>query len=213
MTWIWPVSFSVLEHLHGFSWLPNFFFKLKLFHFKAQFCPFVVDFSRSKLQYLFPLVEIINREPKFKIPRTPKRSSSFFSSIPKKIVVMACASLLSPSPLKTPKFTQNNSSSKISNTSGLWPERRKRSTSRKGMTTKIASSSSDGEVEEKPDFNPFGFVTDNPSSRNAIQLPESPAEDGNVGQMLYVMHRLSLFPLEVGFCENFKWKPIYSLKS
>lgn len=35
-------------------------------------------------------------------------------------------------------------------------------------------------------FNPFGFVTDNPSSRSAIQLPESPAEDGNVGQMLYV---------------------------
>lgn len=44
----------------------------------------------------------------------------------------------------------------------------------------------DGEVkEEKSAFNPFGFVTDNPSSRNAIQLPESPAEDGNVGQMLY----------------------------
>lgn len=36
-----------------------------------------------------------------------------------------------------------------------------------------------------PGFNPFGFVTDNPSSRTAIQLPESPAEDGNVGQMLY----------------------------
>ncbi|KAF5466791.1 hypothetical protein F2P56_016687 [Juglans regia] len=34
-------------------------------------------------------------------------------------------------------------------------------------------------------FNPFGFVTDNPSSRSAIQLPESPAEDGNVGQMIY----------------------------
>ncbi|GAV75451.1 Abhydrolase_6 domain-containing protein, partial [Cephalotus follicularis] len=34
-------------------------------------------------------------------------------------------------------------------------------------------------------FNPFGFVTDNPSSRSAIQLPETPAEDGNVGQMLY----------------------------
>ncbi|KAF3774098.1 Haloalkane dehalogenase [Nymphaea thermarum] len=34
-------------------------------------------------------------------------------------------------------------------------------------------------------FSPFNFVTDNPSSRGAIQLPESPAEDGNVGQMLY----------------------------
>lgn len=40
--------------------------------------------------------------------------------------------------------------------------------------------------DDAPAFNPFGFVTDNPSSRSAIQLPESPAEDGNVGQMLYV---------------------------
>ncbi|MQL81750.1 hypothetical protein Taro_014214 [Colocasia esculenta] len=53
------------------------------------------------------------------------------------------------------------------------------------------SASSDGgdsegaEDKDKPEFNPFGFVTDNPSSRSAIQLPESPAEDGNVGQMLY----------------------------
>lgn len=39
--------------------------------------------------------------------------------------------------------------------------------------------------DDAPAFNPFGFVTDNPSSRSAIQLPESPAEDGNVGQMLY----------------------------
>ncbi|KAB1218729.1 Haloalkane dehalogenase [Morella rubra] len=38
---------------------------------------------------------------------------------------------------------------------------------------------------DTPAFNPFGFVTDNPSSRSAIQLPESPAEDGNVGQMIY----------------------------
>lgn len=35
-------------------------------------------------------------------------------------------------------------------------------------------------------FKPFGFVNDNPSSRSAIQLPASPAEDGNVGEMLYV---------------------------
>ncbi|EPS67727.1 hypothetical protein M569_07047, partial [Genlisea aurea] len=41
------------------------------------------------------------------------------------------------------------------------------------------------EEDDKPSFNPFGFVTDNPSSRSAIQLPEVPAEDGNVGQMLY----------------------------
>ncbi|XP_010500850.1 PREDICTED: uncharacterized protein LOC109124422 [Camelina sativa] len=44
---------------------------------------------------------------------------------------------------------------------------------------------SGGGDDEDPSFNPFGFVTDNPSSRSAIQLPESPAEDGNVGQMLY----------------------------
>ncbi|KAK4395355.1 Haloalkane dehalogenase [Sesamum angolense] len=51
----------------------------------------------------------------------------------------------------------------------------------------IAKASEDD--DDKPAFNPFGFVTDNPSSRSAIQLPESPAEDGNVGQMLYVILR------------------------
>ncbi|GLU22047.1 hypothetical protein SLE2022_381470 [Rubroshorea leprosula] len=39
--------------------------------------------------------------------------------------------------------------------------------------------------QEDKGYTPFGFVTDNPSSRSAIQLPETPAEDGNVGQMLY----------------------------
>jgi hypothetical protein len=39
---------------------------------------------------------------------------------------------------------------------------------------------------------PFGFVTDSPSSRSAIQLQAVPAEDGNVGQMLYVMPQASL---------------------
>ena len=43
---------------------------------------------------------------------------------------------------------------------------------------------------DSPGFNPFGFVTDNPSSRSAIQLPESPAEAGNVGQMLNVSSAL-----------------------
>ncbi|KAL6134288.1 hypothetical protein ACLB2K_066520 [Fragaria x ananassa] len=38
--------------------------------------------------------------------------------------------------------------------------------------------------QDSPAFNPFGFVTDNPSSRTAIQLPDTPADDGNVGQML-----------------------------
>lgn len=51
----------------------------------------------------------------------------------------------------------------------------------------VAKSGGDDDDDDKttPSFNPFGFVTDNPSSRSAIQLPESPAEDGNVGQMLY----------------------------
>ncbi|KAJ1273030.1 hypothetical protein BS78_06G249100 [Paspalum vaginatum] len=53
-------------------------------------------------------------------------------------------------------------------------------------TSKDGSGTAEGEKEEdEPAFNPFGFVTDNPSSRSAIQLPAVPAEDGNVGQMLY----------------------------
>ncbi|XP_028556827.1 uncharacterized protein LOC110114351 isoform X2 [Dendrobium catenatum] len=55
----------------------------------------------------------------------------------------------------------------------------------------VAAYNSDGNGDLEGDkkqssFRPFGFVTDNPSSRSAIQLPESPAEDGNVGQMLYM---------------------------
>ncbi|KAK3011472.1 hypothetical protein RJ639_012770 [Escallonia herrerae] len=63
---------------------------------------------------------------------------------------------------------------------------RSRSRSRSSRATRVviakASEKDDGDTQA---FNPFGFVTDNPSSRSAIQLPESPAEDGNVGQMLY----------------------------
>ncbi|KAG2569244.1 hypothetical protein PVAP13_7NG376800 [Panicum virgatum] len=62
----------------------------------------------------------------------------------------------------------------------------------RGRYAIVAASGKDGsgtaeEEKEKdePGFNPFGFVTDNPSSRSAIQLPAVPAEDGNVGQMLY----------------------------
>uniref|UniRef100_A0A5B6YTR6 AB hydrolase-1 domain-containing protein n=1 Tax=Davidia involucrata TaxID=16924 RepID=A0A5B6YTR6_DAVIN len=59
---------------------------------------------------------------------------------------------------------------------------------RRRRTTTIAAKASEkeeGKSDDTPAFNPFGFVTDNPSSRSAIQLPESPAEDGNVGEMLY----------------------------
>ncbi|KAF7019123.1 hypothetical protein CFC21_032329 [Triticum aestivum] len=65
-------------------------------------------------------------------------------------------------------------------------------TRRRGVRAIVAASSGSkdekaeaGEEEGDPAFNPFGFVTDNPSSRSAIQLPASPAQDGNVGQMLY----------------------------
>lgn len=64
------------------------------------------------------------------------------------------------------------------------------------MAVVASGGGGDGEVEAKekpPAFNPFGFVTDNPSSRSAIQLPESPAEEGNVGQMLYVSSPSSKF--------------------
>ncbi|KAF3450907.1 hypothetical protein FNV43_RR06996 [Rhamnella rubrinervis] len=55
------------------------------------------------------------------------------------------------------------------------------------LSTVVAKATADDEDSDSdsPAFNPFGFVTDNPSSRSAIQLPENPAEDGNVGQMLY----------------------------
>eukprot|EP00252_Welwitschia_mirabilis_P020964 TRINITY_DN5253_c0_g1_i1.p1 TRINITY_DN5253_c0_g1~~TRINITY_DN5253_c0_g1_i1.p1 ORF type:complete len:391 (-),score=54.34 TRINITY_DN5253_c0_g1_i1:159-1331(-) len=39
--------------------------------------------------------------------------------------------------------------------------------------------------ESEDSFNPLSFVTDNPSSKEAIQLPAVPAEDGNVGEMIY----------------------------
>ncbi|KAJ0785284.1 putative haloalkane dehalogenase [Helianthus annuus] len=57
-------------------------------------------------------------------------------------------------------------------------------TRRLSLTRKFVPKASEKD-DDTPSFNPFGFVTDNPSSRNAIQLPEAPAEDGNVGQMLY----------------------------
>lgn len=57
---------------------------------------------------------------------------------------------------------------------------------RRRERTVIANASEEKDGKDSPAFNPFGFVTDNPSSKGAIQLPESPAEDGNVGQMLYV---------------------------
>lgn len=72
----------------------------------------------------------------------------------------------------------------------LWTTTRKRKpVSRRIVSTKA----SENDDDDKPGFNPFGFVTDNPSSRSAIQLPEVPAEDGNVGQMLYVSNPIIFF--------------------
>ncbi|CAL5327630.1 unnamed protein product [Camellia sinensis] len=112
---------------------------------------------------------------------------------------MACTLL---SPLNLPTSSSSSSSSSIKHctiktktittttitaaataaNSRCWRRR-----SRKTATTVIAKASEKdgGEGDDSPAFNPFGFVTNNPSSKSAIQLPESPAEDGNVGQMLY----------------------------
>ncbi|XP_034696097.1 cis-3-alkyl-4-alkyloxetan-2-one decarboxylase isoform X1 [Vitis riparia] len=67
-------------------------------------------------------------------------------------------------------------------TSVCWRSGGRRS---RGRTVIANATEKEEEGKDSPAFNPFGFVTDNPSSRSAIQLPESPAEDGNVGQMLY----------------------------
>lgn len=46
------------------------------------------------------------------------------------------------------------------------------------------ASSSDESSKSEGSKGLFSFVTDNPSSRSAIQLPNTPAEDGNLGQMI-----------------------------
>ncbi|XP_021639713.2 uncharacterized protein LOC110634871 [Hevea brasiliensis] len=100
---------------------------------------------------------------KIKAPRRNKRTQAD---------QMAWALL---SPLPPPLAT---CAAKISNTNHL-----RRATKIIANATNCEGSKDKGK-DDAPAFNPFGFVTDNPSSRSAIQLPESPAEDGNVGQML-----------------------------
>ncbi|KAL5176535.1 hypothetical protein HKD37_08G022462 [Glycine soja] len=83
----------------------------------------------------------------------------------------------------------------ISSTTYCCRRRRTSSTTRRVVTVKANSTKKDeSKDKDAPAFNPFGFVTDNPSSRSAIQLPENPAEDGNVGQMLYVLIFISFPP-------------------
>nr|GME16079.1 haloalkane dehalogenase [Ipomoea batatas] len=87
-------------------------------------------------------------------------------------------SFLSPSTSPHAFFASSSSSSTYSTANNI----KLFAKSRRALTFVAKASGND---DDEPAFNPFGFVTDNPSSRNAIQLPESPAEDGNVGQMLY----------------------------
>ncbi|OWM81849.1 hypothetical protein CDL15_Pgr007887 [Punica granatum] len=90
---------------------------------------------------------------------------------------MPASSLFLSSPLH---HSFRSSSHNMRNNSGQWLVSR-----RARISTVRSSDEKDGKDTDSPAFNPFGFVTDNPSSRSAIQLPENPAEDGNVGQMLY----------------------------
>lgn len=83
---------------------------------------------------------------------------------------MATNLLLTPQPLAFSKFSVSTKKVAINS---------------QRATRFVAKASGGEEKNDEKGFTPFGFVTDNPSSRSAIQLPESPAEDGNVGQMLY----------------------------
>ncbi|KAI5074595.1 hypothetical protein GOP47_0010556 [Adiantum capillus-veneris] len=47
-----------------------------------------------------------------------------------------------------------------------------------------ASAASEDSSKSESSKSLFNFVTDNPSSRSAIQLPSTPAQDGNLGQMI-----------------------------
>ncbi|WRX27356.1 Alpha/beta hydrolase fold-1 - like 10 [Theobroma cacao] len=87
---------------------------------------------------------------------------------------MAGTLLLSPQPLTLPNFSVSTKKPLINS---------QRAT--KLVTRASATEKNDDKSNDDKGFIPFGFVTDNPSSRSAIQLPETPAQDGNVGQMLY----------------------------
>lgn len=57
---------------------------------------------------------------------------------------------------------------------------------KKNLSHAVVAAADSGEKKDEVEntFSPFRFVTDNPSSRGAIQLPDLPANDGNVGQMI-----------------------------
>ncbi|PON90065.1 Epoxide hydrolase-like [Trema orientale] len=105
---------------------------------------------------------------------------------------MAAAWALLPPPLNSPSYSPipTRPTNPKPNSHLLSTNRTKSSKCRRPTVpiTRATASQNDKDKDEDSEstaFNPFGFVTDNPSSRSAIQLPESPAEAGNVGQMLY----------------------------
>jgi hypothetical protein len=55
---------------------------------------------------------------------------------------------------------------------------------RRGGCTVVAAVNEGGEEKAARKKGLFSFVTDNESSRGAIQLPNTPAQDGNLGQMI-----------------------------
>ncbi|MCO5588404.1 hypothetical protein L7F22_042360 [Adiantum nelumboides] len=55
---------------------------------------------------------------------------------------------------------------------------------RQRLVLSRASASSEDSSKSESNKGLFSFVTDNPSSRSAIQLPNAPAQDGNLGQMI-----------------------------
>ncbi|KAE9616115.1 hypothetical protein Lal_00017377 [Lupinus albus] len=68
------------------------------------------------------------------------------------------------------------------------------------VVTVRASSTEESEDNDKdnPSFNPFGLVTDNPSSHSVIKLPESAAEDSNVGYVIILFFSSFFFFCSLG---------------
>ncbi len=64
---------------------------------------------------------------------------------------------------------------------------------RRGGCTVVAAVNEGGEEKAARKKGLFSFVTDNDSSRGAIQLPNTPAQDGNLGQMISVRPSVSSF--------------------
>ena len=115
----------------------------------------------------------------------------------REITMAGAWALLSP-PLNSPSYYSPISTRPINPkpNSHIFFANRNQSSKGRRRTVLITNATANQNDKDKdqdsdsPGFNPFGFVTDNPSSRSAIQLPESPAEAGNVGQMLNVSSAL-----------------------